>query len=200
RLADAGGGEHTLTIDLHHAGTAVAIGPVAGLRQVAEVGDVRSRAPRGLPDGLARQGRDLAPVEREADRLLRLAHRAAPAAPSKKLRIERTGLGAAWPRPQMEASRIAVQRSSIRLRSQSPASIRRTILSVPARQGVHWPQLSARKNRMRFSATALRSSLSESTMTAWLPTKAPCVSSTPKSSGTSASAAGRIPPEAPPGR
>src|SRR5690606_32112181 len=198
---DAGGGEHALALDLHHAGAAVAVRPVARLGQMAEVGNVGAGAPRRLPHGFAGQGRDLPPVEREADEVLRLAHRAASdAVLLKKAKIERTGLGAAWPRPQMEASRITEERSSIRSRSQSPASMRRTILSAPARQGVHCPQLSVRKKRMRLSATALRSSLSESTTTAWLPTKAPCRSSEPKSSGTSARAAGRMPPEAPPGR
>jgi hypothetical protein len=75
-----------------------------------------------------------------------------------------------------------------------------TAFSVPARQGVHWPQLSSSKKRIRLSATAFMSSLSDRMTTAWEPTKQPYFSSVPKSSGSSAIEAGRMPPEAPPGR
>ena len=84
--------------------------------------------------------------------------------------------------------------------SQGPVAISLTAFSVPTRQGVHWPQLSSSKKRMRLSATAFISSWSESTTTACEPTKQPYFSSVPKSSGTSAIEAGRMPPEAPPGR
>ena len=55
--------------------------------------------------------------------------------------------------------------------------------SQPTRQGVHCPQLSSSKKRIRLSAAPLRSSLSESTTTAAEPMKQPCASSVPKSSG-----------------
>ena len=84
--------------------------------------------------------------------------------------------------------------------SQCGAVISLTAFSVPARHGVHWPQLSSSKNRSRFSATAFMSSWSERTITAAEPMRQPCGSSVPKSSGMSAIAAGRMPPEAPPGR
>ena len=45
--------------------------------------------------------------------------------------------------------------------SQDGRSISLTAFSVPTRQGVHWPQLSSSKNRIRFSVAALRSSWSE---------------------------------------
>src|SRR6266849_4346780 len=72
--------------------------------------------------------------------------------------------------------------------------------ACPRPQGVHWPQLSSSKKRIRLSATAFISSLSERITTACDPTKQPYFSRVPKSSGRSAIAAGRIPPEAPPGR
>ena len=72
--------------------------------------------------------------------------------------------------------------------------------SVPTRHGVHCPQLSSSKNFIRLSATAFISSLSDKTTTAAEPIKQPSPSRVPKSSGMSAFAAGKMPPEAPPGR
>ena len=40
RLADARGGEHALALDLDHAGAAIAVGAVAGLRQPAQMRDL----------------------------------------------------------------------------------------------------------------------------------------------------------------
>src|SRR6185312_338001 len=110
------------------------------------------------------------------------------------------GFGAAWPSPQMDASRIAVDSSSSNFTSQGPLDINLAAFSVPARHGVHWPQLSSSKNFMRFNAAALMSSLSDKITTACDPTKHPYFSSIPKSSGISAIEAGSIPPEGPPGR
>src|SRR3954470_15483969 len=118
----------------------------------------------------------------------------------KYLITHRSGLGAAWPRPQIEASRIAVDSSVRSAVSHGPRCISLAAFSLPTRQGVHWPQLSSSKNRIRFSATAFISSLSDRITTAWEPTKQPYFSRVPKSSGSSAIDAGRIPPEAPPGR
>ena len=84
--------------------------------------------------------------------------------------------------------------------STGPRSISLTAFSVPTRQGVHWPQLSSSKNFIRLSATAFISSLSDRITTACDPTKQPYFSSVPKSSGRSAMQAGRMPPDAPPGR
>src|SRR5262249_20278632 len=110
------------------------------------------------------------------------------------------GFGAAWPRPQIEASRIAVESSSKSFTSQGPLAINLAAFSVPARHGVHSPQLSSSKNFIRFNAAALISSLSERITTAWEPTKQPYFSRVPKSSGISAIEAGKIPPDGPPGR
>ena len=79
RLTDAGGGEHALALDLDHAGAAVAIGPVAGLGQPAQMRNVDAFARRHLPDGLARLRPDLAAIQGELDRVghdVNLARRA----------------------------------------------------------------------------------------------------------------------------
>ena len=65
--------------------------------------------------------------------------------------------------------------------------------SVPQRQGVHWPQLSSSKNRIRLRAAARTSSWSERTTMAADPMKQPYGSSVPKSSGTSARCCGQDP-------
>src|SRR6478735_7159949 len=111
-----------------------------------------------------------------------------------------SGFGAACPRPQIEASRIAADSSFNNASSHGPVAISLTAFSVPARQGVHCPQLSSSKKRIKLSATAFMSSASDRMTTACEPTKQPYFSSVPKSSGSSAIAAGRMPPEAPPGR
>src|SRR5262249_4117196 len=111
-----------------------------------------------------------------------------------------SGLGAAWPSPQIEASRMASESSCNNALSQGPVAISLAAFSVPARHGVHWPQLSSSKKRIRLSATAFISSACDRITTACDPTKQPYFSSVPKSSGRSAIDAGRMPPEAPPGR
>ena len=68
RLAHAGRGEHALAFDLDHAGAAIAVGAVAGFRQPAEMRDLDALPVGNLPDRLARFGRHLGPVEKEADR------------------------------------------------------------------------------------------------------------------------------------
>src|ERR1700724_31347 len=118
----------------------------------------------------------------------------------KYFSTESNGFGAAWPSPQIEASRISAASSSRRAGSHGPLAIRWAAFSVPTRHGVHWPQLSSSKNLVRLSATAFMSSLSDRITTAWEPTKQPYFFKVPKSSGMSAMDAGRMPPEAPPGR
>ena len=100
----------------------------------------------------------------------------------------------------MEPSAIAAASSFSSARSQTGASSSRAALAVPTRQGVHWPQLSSRKKPTRLRTASTGSSRSDSTTTAPEPTKQPSASSVPKSSGRSPSEAGRMPPEAPPGR
>ena len=64
-LSDARGGQDALAFDLDHAGPAVAVGAITGLRQPAEMRDVRAFALGDLPDGLAGSGRDHFTVESE---------------------------------------------------------------------------------------------------------------------------------------
>ncbi len=63
--------------------------------------------------------------------------------------------------------------SASRGRSQRGCSISVSALAVPARQGVHWPQDSSRKNRIRLRAAPAAVSWSDSTMTAADPMKQP---------------------------
>lgn len=65
------------------------------------------------------------------------------------------GLGAAWPSPQIDASRITVDKSCNKGRSQLDFAIKISALAVPTLQGVHCPQDSCLKNRIIFKA-ALR--------------------------------------------
>ena len=72
--------------------------------------------------------------------------------------------------------------------------------AVPLRHGVHWPHDSCSKKRIVLRAAPTALSWSDSTITAAEPMKQPYGCSVSKSSGTSASDAGRMPPDAPPGR
>src|SRR5436309_15812833 len=118
----------------------------------------------------------------------------------KYLNTQVSGLGAACPSPQIEASRIAADSSFNNASSHDPVAISLTAFSVPARQGVHWPQLSSSKKRIRLSATAFMSSLSDRMTTAFDPTNQPYFSSVPKSKGSSAIEVGRMSHDAPSGR
>ena len=66
---------------------------------------------------------------------------------------ESAGFGAAWPRPQIDASIIAcdssLQQRLVPARS-APSAV--SALTVPTRQGVHWPQDSSEKNFIRLRA------------------------------------------------
>jgi hypothetical protein len=106
RLANARRGQHPLAFDLDHAGAAVAVGAVAGRVLPAQMRNGGAEALGRLPDGLARQGLDLAPVEDEGDGF---GHHETSF--GKYFITERMGFGAAWPRPQIEASAMAVDSS-----------------------------------------------------------------------------------------
>src|SRR5471030_3291796 len=152
-----------------------------------------------LPDGLAWIGLDLLAVEFKLD----LCHSAASfgANSSGKYLITLvSGFEAAWPRPQIDASRIAWLNSSSNSRFQTGLSISSAAFWVPTRQGVHWPQLSSSKKRIRFSAAPFTLSCSDRMITAAEPMKQPYFSSVPKSSGMLSIEAGKMPPDAPPGR
>src|SRR4051795_5299334 len=118
-----------------------------------------------LPDRFARIGLDLLAVELELD----LGHSAASFGTNssgKYLITEVSGFEAAWPSPQIEASRIAWLNSPSNSRFQAPRCMSTAAFCVPTRHGVHWPQLSSSKNFIRFNAAALMSSLSERMTTA----------------------------------
>src|SRR6185437_3994997 len=118
----------------------------------------------------------------------------------KYFMAQRYGLGAACPRPQIDASIITLESSSSSGLSQSPRSISATAFAVPTRQGVHCPHDSSRKKRSMFSAAPFAVSLSERTMIAAEPMNEPYWLSVSKSSGASPSDAGKMPPDAPPGK
>src|SRR4029079_12528790 len=149
----------------------------------------------GLPDRFTLGRLNLPAVERECDFF---AHRVTSS--EKNFITARIGFGAACPSPQIEASAITCESSDKRLMSHLGSAMSLTAFSQPTRQGVHCPQDSSAKNLRRFTATARMSSLSERMTTACDPTKQPYFSNWPKSSGRSAIEAGRMPPEAPPGR
>src|ERR1700751_6422247 len=113
---------------------------------------LRALALGHLPDGLAGFRLDLLAVEFELD----FCHSAASLNSSGKYLItEVSGFEAACPRPQIDASRIAWLNSSSRARFQIGRSISCAAFWVPARHGVHWPQLSSSKKRIRFKAASL---------------------------------------------
>src|SRR5215210_367107 len=161
--------------------------------------DFAALASCDLPDGLAVDGFDLLAVEFELD----FCHSAASLgrnSSGKYLMTLVSGFEAAWPSPQIEASRIAWPNSSSSSRSHTGLCINSAAFWVPTRQGVHWPQLSSSKKRIRLSAAPFTLSCSERMITAAEPMKQPYFSSVPKSSGMLSIDAGRMPPDAPPGR
>src|ERR1700723_4545553 len=100
----------------------------------------------------------------------------------------------------MEASIIACKSSFISGPPPRFDSINWSALTVPTRQGVHWPQDSSEKNFIRFRAVPDAVSRFENTTIAADPMKQPYSFNVSKSSGISALEAGRIPPDAPPGK
>src|ERR1700728_782602 len=118
----------------------------------------------------------------------------------KYFMTQSAGFGAAWPRPQIDACTIACDSSFNKGASQRFCSINWSALTVPTRQGVHWPQDSSEKNFIRFRAVPDAVSCVENTTMAADPMKQPYSFNVSKSSGISALEAGRMPPDAPPGR
>jgi hypothetical protein len=118
----------------------------------------------------------------------------------KYLITESAGFGAACPSPQIDASTIACDSSFSSGWSQPACSMSLSALTVPTRQGVHWPQDSSEKNFIRLRAASDALSWVERITIAADPMKQPYWFKVSKSRGMSAIDAGRIPPEAPPGR
>ena len=222
--------QRALALDLHHAGAAVAVG--RGSRACSRGGGCRRRGAWRLPGWIRRRRPATGwPSSAEFDgrqghfgQLGRCVHsktsvlRTAVQTPSggraafirlpplpreKYFCTQRTGLGAAWPRPQIEASAITWFRSSsVRVVPLRRLASERAALSVPTRQGVHWPQLSWAKKPHHVERGIARLVVPLlSTMTAAEPMKQPCgcsVSKVQRHVGHAGS--GRMPPEAPPGR
>src|SRR5947209_8913338 len=92
-----------------------------------------------LPDGFAGQCLGLVAVQFEDDLVAHSAACLEENSSGKYLITDVSGFEAAWPRPQIEASRIAALSSSSKSRSQLPRSISFAAFCVPTRQGVHWP-------------------------------------------------------------
>ena len=103
RSAQARRRQHALALDLHHAGAAVPVGAVAGRIGVAQMGNVDALTLRDLPDGLVGPGMDVPAVEAERDRRLPQHDWSS----AKYLSTDSSGLAAACPSPQMEASAMA---------------------------------------------------------------------------------------------
>jgi hypothetical protein len=184
--------QRALAGHFHHAGAAVAGRRQAGL--VAQVRDGDALALRHLEDRLAGRGLHRAAVEREVQRRRSRCQFVAESGAS------RSPPGSAPPGPGRRSTRRASPGSG-RPAAAGPsgrAAISAEALAVPLRQGVHWPQLSCSKKRIRLRAASSTESCCDSTITAAEPMKQPCGCSVSKSSGTSASRAGRMPPEAPP--
>ena len=132
RPADARRRQRTFALDLDHAGTAVAVGAIAMPRHMAEVRNRRTEPSRDLPDRFVRCCRHRSPVEGEANRV---AH--ASSSSGKWCSAHSSGFGAAWPRPQIDASAMVSLNSRSNGRSQRSHSINASAFSVPTRQGVH---------------------------------------------------------------
>src|SRR6516162_10859675 len=193
----AGRRQHPFAFDLDHAGAAIAVRPVVRRGRVAQMRDLGALTLGDLPDGLAGPGLHHLAIEFELD----LGHSAASLNSSGKYLItEVSGFAAAWPKPQIDASRIAWLNSSSSWVFQTGRSINCAAFCVPTRHGVHWPQLSSSKKRIRLSAAAFTLSCCDRITIAADPMKQPYFSNVPKSSGMSSIDAGRMPPEAPPGR
>src|SRR5262249_40832784 len=141
--AEAACREHALALDLDHADPAIAVRPVAGLGRIAKMRQLDVEAARGAEYRFAVANVDFAIVDGECrlfggtvgthDHCL-----IGCAKSSRKYFItEANGLGAAWPSPQIDASRMVAESSLSNASSQGPFAISFTAFSVPTRHGVH---------------------------------------------------------------
>src|SRR6266849_6972294 len=155
--------EHPLALDLHHAGAAVAIRPHAFF--VAKMRNRDAVASCCFDEALVGAAGNGPAVQRELDRLRRrgglligcfYGHRSPFYLIScgKYLMTESAGFGAACPSPQIDASAIACDSSFSSGWSQVGRSMSLSALTVPTRQGVHWPQDSSEKNFIRLRAAS----------------------------------------------
>src|SRR5262249_28658922 len=149
--------QHALPFDLHHARPAVPVRPHAG--HITKTRDLDPILVSDFEDrliGIAAHGRA---VQNERDR--RSFHEAVArlllhysTSSGKYFNTVRTGLGAAWPKPQIDASIMACDNSCSRGASHRRCSINSRALTVPTRHGVHWPQDSSAKNFITLRAAS----------------------------------------------
>src|SRR6516225_5707450 len=112
---------------------AIAVRPVIRRRRIAQMRDLGTVPPGHLPDRLAGPCLDQLAIEFELD----LLHSAASLNSSGKYLItEVSGFAAAWPSPQIDASRITWLNSSSNCAFQTARSIKTTAFCVPTRHGV----------------------------------------------------------------
>src|SRR5258706_5508935 len=176
-----------LAFDLHHARAAIAVGPHA--LHVTQARNLDSARLRCLKNGFAGIADHSLAIQFERNRRRRqesalLVHYVTSS--GKNLKTVSTGLGAAWPRPQIDASIIACERSSSSGTAQRFCCINWSALTVPTRHGVHWPQDSSAKNFMRLRAAPDAVSWFDNTTIAADPMKQPYSFKVSKSSGMSA--------------
>src|SRR5699024_6518408 len=105
-----GGCQHSLAFDFDHAGTAIAVGTQSDLVfLVTQMRNIDAVAAGRLPNSIRWQGFDLPTFERKGNEVglfggllcLRTHHATSS---GKYFMTLRSGLGAAWPSPQIEAS------------------------------------------------------------------------------------------------
>src|SRR5205823_2146455 len=141
RRANTARGQDALALDLDHADAAVAVGPVTGLGRIAQMRQFDAEAASGAEDRLTCADIDVAIIDREY--IHHHSRKGSLRSCGKYFSTLSNGFGAACPRPQMEASRMASESSVNNVLSHGPDAISLTAFSVPTRHGVHWPQLSS---------------------------------------------------------
>src|SRR5579859_2249371 len=206
-LARARGDEHARPFDLDHAHAAHV--HRRERLEVAERRRVDAQAAAGLEDGRALGDVDLLAVDVNREHSLRQADEGCSGhqLPPRSGIADWIALAAVWPRPQIDASRIACATSASSVMSAAvpfwprAPRIRPRISScrfVPTRHGTHWPHDSWPKKLAMRMSIAPRSAVSSSTITAPEPSVAPIARVPSKLSGTSRLASVTNDPAAPP--
>src|SRR2546426_2013215 len=165
----------SLALHLDDAGAAVAVGPQRA--RVAQVRDRDAVPARRLDDQLVGPSDHGLAVELELDRHHRHLLLGHPfhhcTSCGKYFMTVSAGLGAAWPRPQIEASIMVCESSPSNGWFHLLSPISASALAVPTRQGVHLPHDSSWKNFIRLAAAAAPQSRCDRITTAAEPMKLP---------------------------
>src|SRR5712692_4720694 len=211
-LARTSGYQHARAFHLHHT-DAADVDRGEGL-QVAEGGRVDSAAATGLQDGAPLGDLELVTIDLDRNHpgggsAQRGIHRRPPPLVLKRpsRMADSTAEPAVWPRPQIEASRMAWLTSASSAVSRSREPITRPLAircrasscrTVPTRQGTHWPHDSSRKKRAMRSTMACKSIDSSKAITTPEPRVTPAARVASKVSGRSSWASVTKLPAAPP--